>query len=66
MKPGKNVGHIDQYIRYGLAVVFVVLSFVISPWFFIGTIVFFVTAYFEFCGLYRLLGINTCKMKEKK
>jgi hypothetical protein len=62
----KNVGRIDQYIRYFLAVVFMMLSFIYSIWFFVGTIIMFVTAYFEFCGLYKLFGLSTCKIKNQE
>jgi hypothetical protein len=66
MKLKKNVGKIDQLIRYGIALVFAVLGIVLSPFFFIGTAVMIFTAYFKFCGLYRLFGINTCKIEETK
>ena len=59
MKFNVNVGKIDQYIRYFLAGVFLVLSFLVSLWFFIGTIIMFVTAYFKFCPIYRIIGIKT-------
>ncbi len=66
MKVKKNVGMIDQLIRYLLAVVFLVLTFTASYWFFIGAVVMMFTAYFSFCGLYKLLGINTCKIDYSK
>lgn len=62
MKLKKNVGKIDQVIRYALAAVFLVLTFQVSYWFFIGTMVMMFTAYFSFCGLYQIFGINTCKV----
>ncbi len=62
MKLKKNVGKVDQVIRYALATIFLVLTFTLSYWFFIGTVVMMFTAYFSFCGLYRLFGINTCKV----
>lgn len=62
MKLKKNVGKIDQAIRYALAAVFLVLTFQVSYWFFIGTLVMMFTAYFSFCGLYRVFGISTCKV----
>ena len=62
MKMKKNVGKIDQLVRYVLAAGFLVLTFTISYWFFIGAVVMMLTAYFSFCGLYRLFGINTCKI----
>ena len=62
MKLKKNVGKTDQIIRYALAAIFFVLTFAVSYWFFIGTLVMMFTAYFSFCGLYRLFGMNTCKV----
>jgi len=62
MKRKKNVGKPDQIVRYVLALVFLVLTFTVSYYFFIGTLVMFFTAYFSFCGLYTLFGINTCKI----
>lgn len=64
MKYNENIGTIDQYIRYFLAIVFLVLSFIVNLWFFVGTIIMFVTGYFKFSGLYRLFGISTNKIKE--
>lgn len=64
MKLKKNVGKIDQLIRYMLALGFAVLGILITPFFFIGTLVMILTATFKFCGLYRLFGINTCKIEE--
>ncbi|TNF06794.1 MAG: DUF2892 domain-containing protein [Bacillota bacterium] len=64
MKLKKNVGKLDQIIRYVLALGFAVLGIFVSPFFFIGSAVMIFTAYFKFCGLYRLFGINTCKIEE--
>jgi len=65
MKLKKNVGKVDQLIRYGIALVFAVLGILLSPFFFIGTAVMIFTAYFKVCGLYRIFGINTCKIEDK-
>ncbi|MDX9691825.1 MAG: DUF2892 domain-containing protein [Acholeplasmataceae bacterium] len=64
MKRKSNVGKVDQIIRYMIALVFLVLGIVINPLFIIGTVVMILTAYFKFCGLYRIFGINTCKIDE--
>jgi hypothetical protein len=66
MKVKKNVGKIDQLVRYLIAAVFLVLTFTVSYWFFIGAVVMMLTAYFSFCGLYKLFGINTCKIDYSK
>ena len=64
MKRKSNVGKVDQIIRYAIALIFLVLGIEISPLFIIGTVVMILTAYFKFCGLYRIFGINTCKIGE--
>jgi hypothetical protein len=66
MSKKENVGRVDQIIRYFLGSVFLLLGLVISPFFLIGTVVMFLTAYFKFCGLYRIFGIGTCKIEEAK
>lgn len=66
MKFNVNVGKIDQYVRYFLAGVFLVLSFFVSLWFFIGTVIMFVTAYFKFCPIYRVIGIKTSKPSDTR
>ncbi len=66
MKFKENVGKVDQYIRYALVLVFVVLSFIVSPWFIIGAILMLLTGYFKFCIIYRIFGIGTCKITDQK
>jgi len=60
----KNVGKIDSYVRYGLAVVFLILAVTVNWWFLVGTVVMVATGLFGICGLYGLFGINTCKTKK--
>lgn len=62
----ENVGKVDQLIRYFLVFVFVVLSFIVSPWFIIGAILMLVTGYFKFCVIYKIFGLKTCKMDAPK
>ncbi len=66
MKFKENVGKVDQYIRYVLVLVFVVLSFIVTPWFIIGAILMLITGYFKFCIIYRIFGIGTCKIDAPK
>ncbi|QLG69961.1 MAG: hypothetical protein CH104c_0731 [Candidatus Woesebacteria bacterium] len=64
MKIVKNVGPKDKKIRLFLAFLFFVLSFLIpglKVLFLILALVLFITSILGFCGLYTLLGINTCK-----
>jgi hypothetical protein len=61
----KNVGKVDQIVRYGLAVVFLVLAIVLENyWLLIGTALMGFTAAFGMCGIYRIFGINTCKLNK--
>lgn len=59
----KNVGSLDKNIRYILAVIFIALGFTVHWAFYILAIVAALTAALGFCGLYKLIGVNTRKMK---
>ena len=59
----KNVGNSDKIIRYISAVIFVILGFTVHWAFYILAVVAAVTAALGFCGLYKLIGVNTCKIK---
>ena len=66
MKLKKNVGKIDQIIRYIIALVLVVLAVLLNIyWLIIPALIVFGAALFSFCGLYRLFGINTCKIEKE-
>lgn len=64
----KNMGSADKIIRLILAAVFVALYFTGTVTGTIGIIllvlagVFVITSLTGFCGLYKLFGINTCKV----
>ncbi|MCF7926681.1 MAG: DUF2892 domain-containing protein [Candidatus Izimaplasma sp.] len=62
----KNVGKEDAYVRYALAIVFLVLAILYSYWFLIGTVILALTGFLGTCGLYSLFGINTCKIDPPK
>lgn len=67
MKIVKNEGKVDRGIRVSLGVVFLVLALFFPPLalvFIIIAIVLIATGSIGFCGLYTLLGINTCKIKK--
>ena len=57
-----NIGTADRAARIIVGLIIVSLSFwgPKSPWAYIGLIPIF-TGIFGYCGLYTLLGINTCK-----
>ncbi len=60
-----NVGSSDRIIRIVLGAILVALFFVVAaPWKWVALvagIVAIATGLLRFCGLYKLLGINTCK-----
>lgn len=60
-----NVGGIDKVLRIVAGVVLIGLGVagIGAPWTFIG-IVPLLTGLFNFCPLYPLLGINSCKKPE--
>ncbi len=62
----QNVGTIDKVIRYVVAAAFIALGLLFSYWWFIPAAVALFTAIVGWCGLYSLLGINTCEVKHKK
>ncbi|OYT96992.1 MAG: hypothetical protein CFE49_04310 [Pseudomonas sp. PGPPP3] len=59
-----NVGHTDKLLRIGAAVILLGLGAtgVIGWWGLIG-LVPLATGLLNWCPAYRLLGINTCKLK---
>lgn len=65
MKIKKNVGKKDRLIRFIVAAITLYLGFTTanSIYYIIAAIAFF-TGLFNFCGLYTLFGINTCKIKK--
>lgn len=60
----KNVGKTDRNIRYILAVIFVILGITVHWAFYILAAVAALTAAMGFCGIYKLIGVNTCKVKQ--
>lgn len=64
-----NVGNADKVIRLVIAVVAAVVAFMVGAGSVLGIIllvvaaVMLITAAVGFCPLYRLLGMNTCKVK---
>lgn len=66
----KNIGKTDKAIRTLVALLIALLSYfnIITGIFgiilLVVAIVLLVTSFINFCPLYRLLGINTCKLKK--
>jgi len=67
MKLQKNVGESDKKIRIILGVVSVFLATQVGDFprwiLLILGVVLILTGLFQFCGLYTLFGVNTCKRK---
>lgn len=65
----KNMGNTDKIIRFILAILFSILYFTNTISGTAGILllilggVFIFTGFINFCPLYLLLGINTCKKK---
>lgn len=59
----KNVGKTDKMIRILVAIIFVVVGYIYTPWLYILSAMLILTSLFSFCGAYKLFGINTCKVK---
>lgn len=59
-----NVGSIDRILRIvvGLGLILATSFGLLGVWGWIGVIPL-VTGLFQFCPLYRILGLNTCKLK---
>ena len=59
----RNEGKIDPVLRVGLGVVLIALVFVgpQTPWGWLG-LVPLLTGLVGFCPLYRLVGVNSCKL----
>jgi len=67
----KNLGKTDKIIRIVIALVLAALLYFTD--YFIGTIaivglaiaiILLLTSLFDFCPIYRIFGINTCKAKK--
>lgn len=63
----KNVGSIDKAIRFIIALVLVLLyalEIVTGVWGYVAlgiAAIMVITSLISFCGLYALIGVNTCK-----
>ncbi|HLR12406.1 MAG TPA: DUF2892 domain-containing protein [Burkholderiaceae bacterium] len=62
----KNVGGIDRAFRIIVGIVLIALAATntVGWWGWLG-IIPLLTGLTRFCGLYRLLGLNTCPMNRK-
>jgi hypothetical protein len=61
MKLAKNVGGIDKVLRLGIGAVAMGLGAYIGAWWLVGVgTIIFLTGLLGRCGLYYLIGVNTC------
>jgi Protein of unknown function (DUF2892) len=60
-----NVGKTDKLVRLVLAAAIAALGFYFKSWWGLVAIVPLLTGVISFCPLYKILGINTCKVKTK-
>jgi uncharacterized membrane protein YuzA (DUF378 family) len=66
----KNVGQTDKMIRIAVGVVLGLVSYIFLDGIlaivgYVASVTMFTTAFISFCGLYTLLGINTCKLDKR-
>ncbi len=62
----KNVGTVDMIIRIIIGIAIASLGIVYQSWWGLLAIVPLLTALFNFCPLYTVLGCSTCSVKEEK
>jgi hypothetical protein len=68
----KNVGKVDAYVRYGVAAVLAIVALTLgtaSSLFvplILGAVVLSLTGAVGRCGLYKLIGVNTCPLEQRK
>ena len=60
----KNVGGLDRVVRIvvGLVLMGLAATGMVGGWGWLGAVVL-ATGVFSFCGLYTVLGMNTCPLK---
>lgn len=58
-----NVGKMDQTVRYITAIILAVIAILTNLWWLlIPSVILAFTAAVSFCGVYKVFGINTCKI----
>jgi len=61
----KNVGKIDSYVRYAIGAVLIVLAIALRIWWLANpAAIAIVTGAIGVCGIYKIFGINTCKLNK--
>jgi len=59
----KNVGTADRVVRIIIGLIILALGIYYKSWWGLLAVIPLGTAVVGFCGLYPLMGINTCKRK---
>jgi hypothetical protein len=60
----RNIGNTDMAIRIIIGLAIAAAGFYYNSWWGLVAIIPLVTAFTGFCGLYSILGISTCKIKQ--
>jgi hypothetical protein len=62
-----NVGGIDRTLRIvvGLLLIGLGAAGTLGTWSWIVGLILAATGVFRFCGLYTLIGVNTCKLEQR-
>lgn len=67
IKMTKNIGDRDRLIRAGLGVALLIVSYLTSSLIaFLFALFLFFEALTSWCGLYQIMGKNTCSCKKKR
>ncbi len=61
MKFESNVGGLDRKIRLVVGVIIMIAGLYWQSWWGVVGLLVFLTGVLRYCGLYQVLGINTCK-----
>ncbi len=61
-----NIGKMDRFFRVILSIPFIVYGIMHSSLIGLIGVALLATGLIGFCGLYALLGFNTCKCKDSK
>ncbi|MBM4399479.1 MAG: DUF2892 domain-containing protein [Candidatus Cloacimonetes bacterium] len=60
----KNIGLLDQIIRIILAMAIFIAGVIFKSYWGLLGLILLVTALFQFCPLYSVFGIKTCKIRD--
>ena len=60
-----NVGETDRIVRIVAGIAIIIIGIVMHTWWGLVGLLPIATGLVRFCGLYSILGINTCKTDKK-